>query len=107
MSNDNGHVHHAIDYIELTVADMAAARSFYGAAFGWTFNEYGPEYSGIVAMDGSGREAGGLCVGPAVGDRGAGGALVVLYSADLEGTVAAVLEAGGEIVKEIPASWYR
>ena len=33
-----------IDYIEFNVADIAAAKAFYGAAFGWTFTDYGPEY---------------------------------------------------------------
>ena len=51
------HTHHAIDYIELAVVDLAAARSFYEAAFGWGFNDYGPEYAGIrsAAGDGEGR----------------------------------------------------
>jgi len=35
------HTHHAIDYIEITVSDVAVAKTFYGAAFGWTFNDYG------------------------------------------------------------------
>ena len=35
--------HHAIDYIELNVSDMAASRAFYEQAFGWAFNDYGPD----------------------------------------------------------------
>ena len=27
----------SIDYVELPVTDMQAAREFYGAAFGWSF----------------------------------------------------------------------
>ncbi len=53
------HAHHAIDYIELMVTDLAAAKEFYAAAFGWAFNDYGPEYSGIRSPDGEG-EVGGL-----------------------------------------------
>ena len=45
---DSGHRHHAIDYIELTVTDSAAAKAFYAAAFGWQFNDYGPAYAGIA-----------------------------------------------------------
>lgn len=52
-------VHHSIDYIEINVSDMAAARAFYEQAFGWTFNDYGPDYSGIRAASGDG-EVGGL-----------------------------------------------
>lgn len=44
---DDSHVHHGIDYIEFTVTDMAEAKRFYGAAFGWKFNDYGPDYAGI------------------------------------------------------------
>ena len=36
--------HHRIDYIEFTVASIAASKAFYGGAFGWTFQEYGPDY---------------------------------------------------------------
>ena len=33
-----------IDNIEFTVTDIARAKAFYGAAFGWTFTDFGPEY---------------------------------------------------------------
>jgi predicted enzyme related to lactoylglutathione lyase len=29
--------HHAIDYIELGVKDLASSKTFYAVAFGWTF----------------------------------------------------------------------
>ncbi len=45
------HHHHAIDYVELSASHLAAARAFYSAAFGWTFNDYGPEYAGIQGSD--------------------------------------------------------
>jgi predicted enzyme related to lactoylglutathione lyase len=88
------HVHHAIDYIELTVTDMSEAKRFYGAAFGWAFNDYGPDYAGI---QGPGREMGGLRRDEVVR---AGGPLVVLYSRALEDTLAKVKDAGGRIVTE-------
>ncbi len=89
------HTHHAIDYIELSVADLPTAKEFYGSAFGWTFNDYGPDYAGIRSPDGEG-EVGGL--NPA-GSPGRGGPLVLLYSDDLDATVAAVRAAGGEVVE--------
>lgn len=89
------HRHHAIDYIELNVEDLAAAKRFYGDAFGWKFNEYGPAYAGI---QGEGREVGGLAQGPGAGP---GGPLVVLYSDSLEDSVRAVETAGGAITKPI------
>ena len=89
------HQHHTLDYLELGVTDMAAARAFYAAAFGWEFNDYGPEYSGIRKGDG---EAGGLRLESEVAR---GGPLPILYSDDLEASVAAVEAAGGEVVVPI------
>ncbi|MGI8522247.1 MAG: VOC family protein [Nocardioides sp.] len=87
------HRHHTLDYIEINVTDMTGAREFYGSAFGWEFADYGPTYSGIQGPDG---EVGGLN-----GERqpGPGGPLVLLYSDDLDATVAAVEAAGGAIVE--------
>lgn len=86
------HRHHAIDYIELTVTDVAEAKRFYGAAFGWQFADYGPDYAGI---QGDGREVGGFRRGAVV----PGGPLVVLFSRDLNATLAAVTAAGGRIAQ--------
>ena len=85
------HTHHAIDYIELSAPDLDAAKAFYTSAFGWSLNEYGPEYAGI---QGEGKEQGGLSKGDAK-------PLVILYSTDLEASVAAVEAAGGTIVESI------
>lgn len=89
------HDHHGIDYIEFCMRDMAAAKRFYSAAFGWGFTDYGPDYAGI---QGVGREPGGFRRVDAVPK---GGPLVVLYSQDLEATLAAVNTAGGRIVRGI------
>jgi len=88
--------HHAIDYVELPAPDLSATRAFYEEAFGWQFNEYGPAYAGIRAPSGDG-EVGGLdaSAGP---DRRA--PLVLLYSDDLDASVAAVRAAGGTILLE-------
>jgi predicted enzyme related to lactoylglutathione lyase len=89
------HTHHAIDYIEINVSDLAAAKEFYAAAFGWAFNDYGPEYAGIRSPDGEG-EVGGLNPGR---EPARGGPLVLLYSDDLDATVAAVESAGGQVLE--------
>ena len=89
------HRHHALDYVELNVTDLAATRRFYEAAFGWQFNDYGPAYAGIRAPDGEG-EVGGL---NATAEPRRGGPLVLLWSDDLDATVAAVREAGGEVLE--------
>jgi predicted enzyme related to lactoylglutathione lyase len=86
--------HNEIDYVELKVRDLAAAKRFYAAAFGWQFNDYGPEYAGIKGQRG---ELGGLRQSP---PAPSGGTLAILYSNDLEKSVAAVKAAGGKIVVE-------
>ncbi len=93
MEHDS-HTHHGIDYIEFAVTDMAESKRFYEAAFGWKFNDYGPDYAGI---QGQGRETGGLRLDT---EMSAGGPLVVLYSNDLDMTITKVREAGGRIVRE-------
>lgn len=95
-TNEVAHAHHAIDYIEIAVTDIEAAKAFY-AAFGWSLRDYGPDYAGIQS---GGREVGGLRRDAEV--RG-GGPLVILYSEDLEGSLAAVTAAGGTILKPIYA----
>ena len=67
-------VHHAINYVEITVTDMDAAQHFYGTAFGWRFTDYAPAYAGIQAPEGDG-EVGGLSLGQNVEP---GGPLVLL-----------------------------
>ena len=52
-------LHHAINYIELSVDDLAATLELQPPAFGLQFNEYGPAYAGIRSSDGEG-EVGGL-----------------------------------------------
>jgi uncharacterized protein len=91
------HTHHAIDYIEIAVTDIEAAKAFYAAAFGWSLVDYGPDYAGI---QGDGKEMGGLRRDSEVQ---AGGPLVILYSEDLERSVEAVAAAGGTIRKPIYA----
>lgn len=89
--------HHAIDYTEFTVRDLAEAKRFYTAAFGWQFTDYGPTYAGI---QGEGREVGGMAQTDDLRPTG-GGALPILYSDDLEASVEAVTAAGGTITKAI------
>jgi predicted enzyme related to lactoylglutathione lyase len=91
------HAHHAIDYVELAVTDLDAAKDFYAAAFGWSLVDYGPDYAGI---QGAGREMGGLRRDDTVRP---GGPLVILFSDDLEASAEAVSAAGGTILQPIYA----
>ena len=90
--------HHTIAYVELAADDLAVSRGFYESAFGWSFNDYGPAYAGIRSADG-GSEVGGLNA------TGGGGPtpLVLLVSADVEASLAAVEAAGGRVVTPIEA----
>jgi hypothetical protein len=91
---ENPHQDRRIDYIELKVADIARAKAFYGAAFGWSFTDYGPGYCEFS----DGRMKGGF---DASGKATPGGPLVILYGDDLDETQRRVEEAGGRIVKPI------
>jgi predicted enzyme related to lactoylglutathione lyase len=96
MSKPTPRRHHAIDYIELTVTDLDQAKRFYAEAFGWRFNDYGPDYAGIQSPQGeSAPEVGGLRKDQQVR---AGGPFVLLYSTDLDQSLTAVTNAGGQVV---------
>ena len=82
-----------IDYVELPATDLAAVKAFYGAAFGWTFEDWGPEY---MAFSNAGLE-GGFRKTNAPPPRG--GALVILHADDLAAAEKAVADAGGEIIE--------
>lgn len=83
-----------IDYIEFPTADAAQAREFYTAAFGWKFEDYGPQYTSFH----DGRLAGGFSAHD--GARPAK-PLVVIYAADLEAAQRAVEQAGGKITRPV------
>jgi hypothetical protein len=83
-----------IDYVELPVSDLAAAKSFYASAFGWAFADYGPTYAGF--------EGAGVDGGLAAGDAAMTSVPLVVLKADaLEEALARVEAAGGEITAPI------
>jgi uncharacterized protein len=83
-----------IDYIEFSVKSVPEAKRFYGSAFGWSFEDYGPDYASFA----DGRLSGGFQTASTVRT---GGPLVVIYAADLEGMERRVSQAGGKIIKPI------
>ena len=83
-----------IDYVELPGSDLAATKSFYGQAFGWTFTDYGPTYA---AFGDSGLD-GGFQADPA---EAVAKPLVVIYTTDIEAMLAKVSAAGGEVVRPV------
>ena len=84
--------HHTVDYFELPVMEMAGAKAFYAAAFGWSFKDYGPDYAEI---HGAGL-VGGLRL--ATSPPATGGPLIILYSDDLAQSELAVTAAGATVV---------
>ena len=86
-----------IDYVEFAASDLTASKSFFSNVFGWKFTDYGPGYT---AFSESGLE-GGFYLGGMRSLSEEGGALVVLYSSDLERTLEAVRNGGGKISKDI------
>ena len=86
-----------INYIEFQVSNIEKAKVFYGCSFGWTFEDYGPDYCAFNdgAMDG------GFYTSDQSSNTSSGAVLVVLYSEDLEGTQELIVKNGGKIVKEI------
>lgn len=74
--------------------DMAGAKAFYAAAFGWTFKDWGDAYADI---QGAGL-AGGLRLVQATPTTG-GGPLVILYSQDLAASERSVTAAGATITE--------
>lgn len=83
-----------VDYIEMPGRDLPGTRAFFEAVFGWTFEDYGPAYTAWN----DGRLTGGFYQAE---DVPGGGALIVLYAADLEATLEAVRAQGAKISKEI------
>ena len=83
-----------LDYLEMQAGGGAidSVKAFYSAAFGWTFTDYGPGYSAFEeGLDGGFDGSATRETKP----------LPVLYSENLERSLDAVSEAGGEIVRPI------
>ena len=83
-----------VDYIEFPVHDISKTKEFYSSILGWKFEDYGPEYTSFH----DGRIGGGFYVSE---DVKTGGALIVIYTNDIDGMQKKVLAAGGKITKPI------
>jgi uncharacterized protein len=84
-----------IDYVEIPVTDLDKAREFFISLFGWTFQEWGPDYYSFN----DGRLECGMR--RAEEPAPASGVLLVFYSEDLERDVRRVKELGAAISQEI------
>ncbi|BDS05099.1 glyoxalase [Oceaniferula spumae] len=88
--------HDHINYVEFAATDLPATKEFFAQVFGWQFEDYGPEYT---AFSNAGLN-GGFYQADLKSSTQNGGALVVLYSSDLEATLKKVRDARGKITKE-------
>ena len=82
-----------IDYIEFNSSDIEATKRFYNQVFGWSFQDYGPDYTSFS----DGRLAGGFRKAQVAQPLSP---LVVIFVDDLKTTEQRVREAGGIISKE-------
>ena len=89
--------HDRINYIEFPCRDIPKTRRFFESCFGWTFEDYGPDYSSFS----DGDMAGGFFKSELASTTASGGTLVVLYSARLEESQSKVVELGGTIAQPI------
>jgi len=94
MSNAGNH--HKINYIEFASTDIERTKQFYGTVFGWSFQDYGPDYVAFSAA--SGGIDGGFYRSEAHAEQARFAPLIVLYSSDLKATEAAIVAGGGSIV---------
>ena len=83
-----------LNYLELPVADTGRAKTFYSAAFGMTFADFGPTYAATT----SGDTDIGFQAMPA---QKTAQALPVIEVEDLEAALATVRAAGGIITADI------
>ena len=90
-------LHEKINYIELPAKDLAATKAFFESVFGWSFVDYGPEYT---AFENQGLD-GGFFQSDLASSTEKGAALIVFYSNQLEATLAKVEKAGGSILRPI------
>jgi len=89
--------HEKINYVEFPSKNLELTKTFFSAAFGWSFVDYGPEY---VAFTNEGLD-GGFFKSDLSSSSNNGSALIVLYSNALETTLSKIEKAGGAIIKPI------
>lgn len=83
-------------WIDIGVPDIAAAAAFYGAVFGWTCDDLGPDAGGYAMFRLRGLDVAG--VGPQQVPDSPPFWAVYMSVADVDATAAAVAEHGGTIV---------
>lgn len=88
-------VHEKMNYVEFPARDIQATKSFFTHVFGWSFEDFGAEYT---AFEDEGLD-GGFYYSEKVSLTKHGSALIVFYSEELEITEAKIINAGGKIIR--------
>lgn len=78
--------HKKINYLELPAKDLEVTKHFFSNLFDWQFTDFGPDY---VAFSNAGLN-GGFFRSDLSSQSHQGAALIVLYSEDLEHTLAKI-----------------
>lgn len=89
--------HEKINYVEFPAKNIQATKDFFAEAFGWSFQDFGPDYT---AFSNQGLD-GGFYKAELFSSTSTGAALIVFYSTDLEATQDKIEKANGVIVKPI------
>jgi len=89
--------HEKINYIEFPAKDIEATKVFFTKVFGWSFVDYGSEYT---AFSNEGID-GGFFKSDLTVSTDNGSALIVFYSKELEQTQSKIVNAGGSIIRPI------
>ena len=84
-------------YIEFPAEHLSQTKQFFESVFGWSFVDYGSEYTAFSQVD----VEGGFYQSERKARTENGSALVVLYSENLEQTLTKVSNAGGQIIQPI------
>jgi predicted enzyme related to lactoylglutathione lyase len=90
--------HEKINYVEFPAKDIEATKNFFINAFGFSFQDFGPEYT---AFSNQGIDGGFFKSVMSSSSTNNGAALIVFYSQTLEATQDKVEKAKGVIVKPI------
>lgn len=89
--------HEKIDYVEFPARNLEEIKAFFTTVFGWTFIDYGPDYTSFANQG----VDGGFYKADMHASTEKGSPLIVFYSRNLEQTQTKIEAAGGTIIKPI------
>jgi len=90
------HQDKTINYIEFPLTNVSKTKAFYSSVFGWSFQDWGPNY---LSFSGAGIDGGFNGEDKTLVQKP--GILVVLFSEDLDKTLTEVKAAGANVTRGI------